>query len=293
MSVQQPVVAETGTEAGRKAAGALPEVGDTLGWYLHAVAQTPRLAAEVEAALAERVAAGSTEARARMIEANLRLVVAVARSYCAQGGPRLLELIQEGNLGLIEAVDRYDPGRGNRFASYAAWCIRGRILEALEGDWHLRARRSVHEARQAVAALRASLGREPTLDEVSLELDRPPMRVQELLASSPAPLSLDASISPDSDASLLDGVEDAVTPGPPEQVEDLQMRRGLSHAMEHVAPRSREVLELRYGLVDGSPQTLEEIGARLGLSRERVRQLEARGIAQLRRQSGALRGYVR
>lgn len=297
MSVQQRILDETPATAGRSggatAIAATPEMGDTLGWYLHAVARTPRLGPEAEVALAERVAAGFAEARARMIEANLRLVVAIARSYCAEGGPRLLELIQEGNLGLIEAVDRYDPGRGNRFASYAAWCIRGRILEVLEGDWHLRARRAVHEARRAVAVLRAALGREPTLDEVSLELDRPPMQVQALLASSPTPVSLDARITPEADASLLDGVEDAVTPGPPEQVEDSEMRRELTHAMEHVAPRSRHVLELRYGLVDGAPRTLEEVAAWLHVSRERVRQLEARGIAQLRRETKGLRGYVR
>ena len=144
----------------------MPEMSDTLGWYLHRVAETPLLGPEAETALAERMADGSVEARAEMIEANLRLVVAIARSYCAEGGPRLLELIQEGNLGLIEAVDRYDPGRGNRLATYAAWCIRGRILEVLEGDWHLRARRAVHEARHADVALRAALGREPTLEEL-------------------------------------------------------------------------------------------------------------------------------
>lgn len=280
MSVQQRVPAQT------------PEVGDTLAWYLHAVAETPRLGPEAEAALAGRVAAGSVPARARMIEANLRLVIAIARSYCPEGGPRLLELIQEGNLGLIEAVDRYDATRRNRFASYAAWCIRGRILEVLEGDWHLRARRAAHEARRAVAALRTALGREPTLDEVALELDRPPMRVQELLASTPAPISLDARLTEEGETSLLEAVEDAVTPGPPEQVEGVQMRRELSHVMEHVAPRSRQVLELRYGLVDDSPRTLEEVAARLHVSRERVRQLEARGIAQLRRESKGLRSYV-
>lgn len=280
MSVQQRVPAQTA------------EVGDTLAWYLRAVAETPRLGPEAEVALAGRVAAGSAPARARMIEANLRLVIAIARSYCPEGGPRLLELIQEGNLGLIEAVDRYDAGRGNRFASYAAWCIRGRILEVVEGDWHLRARRAAHEARRAVTALRTALGREPTLEEIGLELDRPPMRVQELLASTPAPVSLDARMTAEGETSLLEGVEDAVTPSPPEQVEGVQMRRELSRALEHVAPRSRQVLELRYGLVDAAPRTLEEVAARLHVSRERVRQLEARGIAQLRREGKALRGYV-
>ncbi|MBO0702791.1 MAG: sigma-70 family RNA polymerase sigma factor, partial [Candidatus Dormibacteraeota bacterium] len=157
MSVQQQEPAPPPAKASPSSAATdrrLPEMSDTLGWYLHGVAETPRLGPEAEIALARRVAGGSASARAEMIEANLRLVVAIARSYCAEGGPRLLELIQEGNLGLIEAVDRYDPSRGNRFASYAAWCIRGRILEVLEGDWHLRARRSVHEARRAVAALR-------------------------------------------------------------------------------------------------------------------------------------------
>lgn len=279
---------------GREAAvpGEAPGVGDTLGWYLHAVAETPRLGPEAEAALAQRVAAGSTQARARMIEANLRLVVAVARSYCPEGGPRLLELIQEGNLGLIEAVDRYDASRGNRFASYAAWCIRGRILEVVEGDWHLRARRAAHEARRAAASLRSALGREPTLEEVALEVDRPPMRVQELLASTPTPVSLDARLTAEGETSLLESVEDAATPSPPEQVEGFQMRRELSHAMENVTPRSRQVLELRYGLVDETPRTLEEVAGRLHISRERVRQLEARGIAQLRRTGKGLRGYV-
>lgn len=297
MSVQERTPTQSPGEVNRPRWTAAPpearEVGDTLGWYLHAVAETPRLSPEAETALAQRVTAGSTQARAKMIEANLRLVVAVARSYCPEGGPRLLELIQEGNLGLIEAVDRYDASRGNRFASYAAWCIRGRILEVVEGDWHLRARRAAHEARRAVATLRTALGREPTLEEVGLELDRPPMRVQELLASSPTPISLDARMAAEGDTSLLDGVEDAVTPSPPEQVEGVQMRRELSQAMEHVAPRCRQVLELRYGLVDETPRTLEEVAARLHVSRERVRQLEAKGIGQLRRAGKGLRGYVR
>ena len=273
-------------------AAAVSELSDTLGWYLHRVAGTPRLSAEEEAALAARVAAGCAEARAEMIEANLRLVVAVARSYCAEGGPRLLELIQEGNLGLIEAVDRYDPSRGNRFASYAAWCIRGRVLAVLEGDWHLRARRSAHEARHTASTMRAALGREPTLEELSLELDRPPMQVQKLLASSPAPVSLDARITAESDVALLDTIEDSATPTPPEQAEDHQLQADLSHAMARVAPRCRQVLELRYGLGDGTPRTLDEVATRLHVSRERVRQLEAKGIGQLRRESKGLRAYV-
>lgn len=297
MTLQQPAAEQAPGRAGRDRGAATgdetPGLGDNLGWYLHAVAETPRLGPEAEAALAGRVAAGSPAARARMIEANLRLVVAIARAYCPEGGPRLLELIQEGNLGLIEAVDRYDGTRGNRFASYAGWCIRGRILEAVEGDWHLRARRAAHEARRAVAALRTALGREPALEEIGLELDRPPMRVQELLASTPAPISLDARMTTESETSLLDGVEDAETPSPPEQLEGVQMRRELSCALEQVAPRSRQVLELRYGLLDDAPRTLEEVAARLHVSRERVRQLEAKAIAQLRRQGKGLRGYVR
>lgn len=267
-------------------------MGDSLGWYLQALRATPRLGAEEEAALARRVAQGSVAAREQMIEANLRLVVAIARSYCPEGGPRLLELIQEGNLGLIEAVDRYDAGRGNRFASYATWCIRGRILEVVEGDWHLRARRAVHEARRAAASLRTALGREPTFEEVGLELDRPAMQVQELLVSTPGPVSLDAPLSTDGDASLLDAVEDQGEPGPAEQAEGLLLHSDLSRAMEQVPPRSRQVLALRYGLRDGTPCTLDEVAVRLHVSRERVRQLEARGIAQLRRRSKDLRAYV-
>lgn len=269
-----------------------PPVADTLSWYLQAVRESPRLDAEEEAALARRVAQGSAAARERMIRANLRLVVAVARSYCPEAGPRLLELIQEGNLGLIEAVDRYDPSRGNRFASYASWCIRGRILEVLDGDWHLRARRAAHEARRAAAALRSALGREPTDEEVGLEVGRPAMQVQQLLASSASPVSLDLPLSPEGDVSLLDAVEDAGTPGPVEQAETWQLHTDLSRAMEHVAPRARLVLSLRFGLDDGSPCTLEEVASRLHVSRERVRQLEARGMAQLRRDSKGLRAYV-
>lgn len=270
-----------------------PVMEDTLGWYLRSVRGTPRLESAAETALAERVASGSAAARAEMIEANLRLVVAIARSYCPEGGPRLLELIQEGNLGLIEAVDRYDAGRGSRFASYAACCIRGRILEVVEGDWHLRARRAAHEARRAAAALRTALGREPTLEEVGLEVGRPPMQVQELLASTPSPASLDAPLAAGGDASMLDLVEDATTPGPADVVEDLQLRSDLARALEHVAPRPRQVLTLRYGLDGDAPRTLDEVAARLDVSRERVRQLEARGIAQLRRESKGLRSFVR
>lgn len=162
----------------------------------------------------------------------------------------------------------------------------------VEGDWHLRARRAAHEARRAAAALRTTLGREPTLEEIGLEVGRPPMRVQELLASSPTPVSLDARMAAEGETSLLEGVEDEGTPSPPEQVEDVQMRLELFHAMEKVAPRSRQVLELRYGLGGGAPRTLEDVAARLHVSRERVRQLEAKGMAQLRRAGKGLRGYV-
>lgn len=284
--------AEASSDMVAVAVAPMPEMSDTLGWYLHRVAETPLFGPETGTALAERMADGSVEARAQMIEANLRLVVAIARSYCAEGGPRLLELIQEGNLGLIEAVDRYDPSRGNRLASYAAWCIRGRILEVLEGDWHLRARRAVHEARHAEVALRAALGREPTLEELSLELDRPPMRVQQLLASSPAPVSLDARITDEGEVSLLDTIEDGASPSPLDQVEDHQLHADLSRVMEQITPRCRKVLELRYGLIDGAPQTLDEVAAQLHVSRERVRQLEAKAIGQLRRLGKGLRGYI-
>lgn len=160
-------------------------------------AGTPRLEADADAAPAGRAAVGSSNDWAQIVEANLRLVVAVARSYCPEGGPRLLELIQEGNLGLIEAVDRYDTTRGSRFASYASWCIRGRILEAPDGDRHLRARRAAHETRRA-APLRTALEREPTFEEVGLEVGRPAMQAQELLASTPGPASLDAPLTPES-----------------------------------------------------------------------------------------------
>lgn len=175
-----------------------PDRDDTLGWYLRGVRGTPRLEADADAALAGRAAVGSSNARAQIVETNLRLVVAVARSCCPEGGPRLLELIQEGNLGLVEAVDRYHATRGSRFASYASRCVRGRILEALDGDWHLpRARPTRHGARRRRWAPPSSAS--PTFEEVvGLEVGRPAMQVQELLASTPGPASLDAPLTPKS-----------------------------------------------------------------------------------------------
>jgi RNA polymerase primary sigma factor len=265
---------------------------DGLAPYLAAIGLVPLLTPGEELELAAQAAAGSAEARGRLIEANLRLVVSIAKPYAGRGA-QLLELVQEGNLGLIQAVDRYDHQLGFRFSTYATWWIRQRVVDALGDQLHAHSRRAASKARRTAALLEQELGREPRLGEIALEMGRPDAQVEALLVAHRPLVSLDAQHGDDDDgAALVDLLRDGSAPDPETDAVNRGLRREVVAALEALPARTREVIALRFGMIGGRPHTLEEIAMRLRISRERVRQIEAKGIGRLRRMRRDLHGYV-
>jgi RNA polymerase primary sigma factor len=248
------------------------------------------LSASARRELEHRVAEGQ-KARHRLIEMNLRLVISVARRYVNRGLP-LEDLIQEGNLGLFRAVDKYDPKRGWRFSTYAYWWIRQGVTRAI-ADQARTIRMPVHTGQllnrlgEVRRQLEQRIGRDPTPAEIAAEIGLPEERVLETLVASREPLSLESTILGTDNSTLADVVPDDGAPDAQEQVELSERRTKLDEVLDALTPRERAVIRLRFGLEDGTPLTLAEVGHRLGVSRERVRQLEADGLRKLR--SGVLR----
>lgn len=240
--------------------------------------------------LRTRVEAGLS-ARQRLIEMNLRLVISVARRYVNRGLP-LEDLIQEGNLGLFRAVDKYDPERGWRFSTYAYWWIRQGVTRAL-ADQSRTIRMPVHTGQlltrlgEVRRQLEQRMGRDPSPEEIAHEVGLPVERVLETLVAAREPLSLESTILGTDNSTLADVVPDEAAADAQEQVELSERRSKLDEVLDALTPRERAVIRLRFGLEDGTPLTLAEVGTRLGVSRERVRQLEADGLRKLR--SGILR----
>lgn len=255
--------------------------------YFNEIGLIPLLDAAGERSLGERVAVGDGEARRQMIEANLRLVVAVARSYVGRGVP-LLDLIAEGNLGLIRAVEKFDPGRGLRFSTYASWWIRESVQRALMQQGRT-VRVPVHVLRELAQALRArrellvGLGRQPTQDELAQALNKSVSDVSALFCATEEIRSLDAPMSEADDRALVEQIaaESSGTSGSGEFVDIAGGR--LPQWLEKLTPRQRLVVERRYGLAGNDAQTLAEIATELGLTRERVRQIQVEALARLRR----------
>jgi RNA polymerase sigma factor (sigma-70 family) len=244
-----------------------------------------RVPAEERPALEEKVQAGA-EAAKRFVQANLRLVVSIAKKYQASGVP-LLDLIQEGNFGLMHAVERFDPRRGFKFSTYATWWIRQTIARGIANTGRT-IRLPVHAGDQLLAirmtstALEVQLGRPPRTEEVSDAVGLPAKKVQELTPYLGEPVSLSERAN-DTDVELGDLVEDATTPPPEQVVFQAMLPAQVADLLKMLEPREREVLLLRYGLDRGKPRTLEEVGERFGLTREGVRQVEVKAIAKLRR----------
>jgi RNA polymerase sigma factor (sigma-70 family) len=257
-----------------------------LGVYLGEIARIPLLSRDEEQALARRVRAGDEAAKQRMIEANLRLVVQIARRYLNRGLP-LPDLIEEGNLGLLRAVEKFEPDRNTRFSTYATWWIRHAITRALANQARtirlpvhveLLLTRYVREQRR----LTQTLGRTPTSEEMATALGTSVREIDELEAVRQHPVSLDAPAGEESTATLGDLLADrAVTPAD-SLAELFRERADLRSVFDDLAPNERTVLRRRFGLEGDAPETLEAIGQRLGLSRERVRQLEGSGLRKLR-----------
>jgi RNA polymerase primary sigma factor len=260
--------------------------GDPLRTYFSQIGRSPLLTAAQEVALAKRIERHDMAAKRTMIEANLRLVVSIAKRYEGCGLP-LLDLIQEGNLGLILAVEKFDRRRGFRFSTLAYWWIRQAITRALS-DQARTIRLPVHivETQNKVTATRRRLeqqsGREPTADEIAAAMGLSGRRVREIIATSRPPASLDAPSGDDNESFLGEAIEDQAAIEPLAAAAEVERRALVEQLLGDLTERERRVIDLRFGLSDGHPRTLQEIGQEFGISRERVRQIEAKTLAKLR-----------
>ncbi|HEX6123721.1 MAG TPA: sigma-70 family RNA polymerase sigma factor [Ktedonobacterales bacterium] len=259
---------------------------DSLRLYLREIARIPLLSAQREMELAQRIRRGDRIARNALIEANLRLVVSIAKRYAGQG-LALEDLVGEGNIGLIRAVGKFDPDKGFRFSTYATWWIKQAITRAiLEGTRAVRLpvyiMEEVMRVKRTTRQLYQELGREPTTSQIGERLGISGERVRELLIWAEKIFSLDAPLSDEEENSLSDLIEDQHTAGPAEQTDRELLREEIRRVLGNLTQREREVIELRFGLADDHDHTLEEVGRILKVTRERVRQIEERAIRKLR-----------
>lgn len=266
---------------------------DPVRMYLKEIGNVPLLSTEEEVALAQRVEAGDESAKKQLIEANLRLVVSIAKKYVGRGMP-FLDLIQEGNMGLMKAVDKFDYSKGFKFSTYATWWIRQAITRGI-ADTGRTIRVPVHMVETINKTLRMTrtllqeLGREPTPEEVADRLGVPVARVREVLKISRDPVSLDTPIGEEDDSHLGDFIEDDSALSPADSAAFSMLREELSTALESLTDRERQVVQLRFGLIDGRARTLEEVGKEFNVTRERIRQIEAKALRKLRHPSRSKR----
>ncbi|WP_455155840.1 RNA polymerase sigma factor RpoD [Selenomonas noxia] len=261
-------------------------VDDPVRMYLKEIGHVPLLTAEEEVALAQRMEAGDEEARHRLEEANLRLVVSIAKRYVGRG-MLFLDLIQEGNLGLLKAVEKFDYSKGYKFSTYATWWIRQAITRAI-ADQARTIRIPVHMVETINKYIRISrqllqdLGRDPTAEEVAKEMGLSTLRVREIMKIAQEPVSLEAPIGEEEDSHLGDFIEDEAALDPADAASVMLLKEQITEVLQTLAPREAEVLRLRFGLEDGRSRTLEEVGQSFGVTRERIRQIEAKALRKLR-----------
>ncbi len=254
--------------------------------YLSEIGYTPLLSAEEEVHYARLAQKGDQRARARMIESNLRLVVKIARRYINRGLP-LLDLIEEGNLGLIHAVEKFDPERGFRFSTYATWWIRQTIERALMNQTRT-IRLPVHVVKEINACMRAARRcsqegvREPTAEDIAQAMDKPLAEVERMLGLNERMASVDSPINGDPERSILDAIPDEHSADPSAEVQDENVRRLLDMWLRRLTPKQRQVVVRRFGLHNQRVSTLEEVGEEIGVTRERVRQIQVEALGRLR-----------
>lgn len=272
--------------------------GDPVRMYLREIGKVPLLTPEEEQELAKRIAAGDQEAAKKMTEANLRLVVSIAKRYVGRG-MQLLDLIQEGNLGLLKAVEKYDFTKGFKFSTYATWWVRQAITRAL-ADQARTIRIPVHmvetmnKLTQCSRKLQQELGREPTVEELSKAMRMTPERINEIRQMCMEPVSLESPVGEEDDSHLGDFIEDNTGSQPADAVSQAMLRQQLMEILDTLSEREAKVLRLRYGLDDGRPRTLEEVGKEFNVTRERVRQIEAKALRKIRNpnRSNKLRDFL-
>ena len=264
---------------------------DPVRMYLKEIGQVKLLSAEEEVELAKRVAEGDQEAKNKLTEANLRLVVSIAKKYSGRG-LHILDLIQEGNTGLIRAVDKFDWTKGNKFSTYATWWIRQAITRAI-ADQARTIRVPVHMVEVINKATRCNrklvqeLGREPTVEEIAAELGLPVEKIIEANRTAADTLSLDTPVGDEEDTSIGSFVEDERTPGPADATSNALLAEALKEILDTLTEREADVLRMRFGMYDGRTHTLEEVGQIFGVTRERIRQIENKAIRKLRHPSRA------
>jgi RNA polymerase primary sigma factor len=264
-------------------------VGDPVRMYLKEIGRIALLGKEQEVECARLIELGDDEARNKLAEANLRLVVSITKHHIGRGMP-FLDLIQEGNIGLLRAVEKFDYRRGYKFSTYATWWIRQAVNRAL-ADKSRTIRVPVNMVEVINKRVRVSrrlgeeLGREPTNEEIAEEMGSHPEKVREAIRISKNPLSLDSPVGEEEDAQLGDFVEDREATSPPEAAARTMLHTELEVVLATLSPRERRVLQLRFGLVDGHQRTLGEVGQRWGVKRERIRQIEAKALRKLRHPS--------
>ena len=264
---------------------------DPVRMYLKEIGQVKLLSAEEEVELAKRVSEGDQEAKNKLTEANLRLVVSIAKKYSGRG-LHILDLIQEGNTGLIRAVDKFDWTKGNKFSTYATWWIRQAITRAI-ADQARTIRVPVHMVEVINKATRCNrklvqeLGREPTVEEIAKELDLPVEKIIEANRTAADTLSLDTPVGDEEDTSIGSFVEDERTPGPADATSNALLAEALKEILDTLTEREADVLRMRFGMYDGRTHTLEEVGQIFGVTRERIRQIENKAIRKLRHPSRA------
>ena len=264
---------------------------DPVRMYLKEIGQIPLLTPEEEQELARRVTEGDKEAKNQLTEANLRLVVSIAKKYSGRG-LHILDLIQEGNTGLIRAVDKFDYTKGNKFSTYATWWIRQAITRAI-ADQARTIRVPVHMVEVINKATRCNrklvqeLGREPTVEEIAKELNLPVEKIIEANRTAADTLSLDTPVGDEEDTSIGSFVEDERTPGPADATSNALLAEALKEILDTLTEREADVLRMRFGMYDGRTHTLEEVGQIFGVTRERIRQIENKAIRKLRHPSRA------
>ena len=264
---------------------------DPVRMYLKEIGQVKLLSAEEEVDLAKRVAKGDQKAKNKLTEANLRLVVSIAKKYSGRG-LHILDLIQEGNTGLIRAVDKFDWTKGNKFSTYATWWIRQAITRAI-ADQARTIRVPVHMVEVINKATRCNrklvqeLGREPTVEEIAKELNLPVEKIIEANRTAADTLSLDTPVGDEEDTSIGSFVEDERTPGPADATSNALLAEALKEILDTLTEREADVLRMRFGMYDGRTHTLEEVGQIFGVTRERIRQIENKAIRKLRHPSRA------
>ena len=264
-------------------------IEDPVRMYLKEIGKVPLLSAEREIELAQRMEEGDEEAKKELAEANLRLVVSIAKRYVGRG-MLFLDLIQEGNLGLIKAVEKFDYHKGYKFSTYATWWIRQAITRAI-ADQARTIRIPVHMVETINKLIRVSrqllqeLGREPLPEEIAKEMDMPVERVREILKISQEPVSLETPIGEEEDSHLGDFIQDEHVAVPADQATFTLLHEQLMEALSTLTEREQEVLRQRFGLDDGKPKTLEEVGRQFHVTRERIRQIEAKALRKLRHPS--------